>query len=445
MHSSSGERVPPIRHRRMSEAPARAGYVKKVAMASLFNSGASALATALLLPFVIKSIGLESYGIWAVLGIFIGIAAALDFGIWKSLVFLIPRKRHSLGQLLLTSIALCTLGGIFFSAAFLVLLLAHVPLFGAAIAREGDLSWWLAGGGCAILLAGLLTNLARGVLEATYRGHWVNIGFGLLTVAQYAVAALIARWTHDPRALIAGSVMVYTVNLLAHFACLRGESIFWERPQRSAAAAILRYGAASFAADAPVILLGPAISYLFVLTVNDSSEYGVFDISMRIATLSATALALLSAPFFAIVAAADGGARGEVRGMITRHLRFTLALAFFGWLVFWAIGKPVLGFVFGERPADIYRASLIMMTGTAAVAALEPVTRMLMGIGRLRQLSLIRFSMLGFALLFLALLAHTQPLDRFAISYAAGFAASAAGLWLINRTERWGHSKQELM
>jgi O-antigen/teichoic acid export membrane protein len=422
----------------MSATPARADYVKKVAVASLFNSGSSALATALLLPYVIKTIGLHSYGIWAVLGIFIGIAAALDFGIWKSLVFLIPRKQHSLGQLLVTSVALCTLGALLFSAAFATLLIAHVPLFGAAIAAQGDLSWWLAAGGCAVLMASLLTNLARGVLEATYRGHWVNIGFGLLTVAQYCVAALIARWTQDPRALIVGSVLVYTVNMLAHFACLLGEPLRLERPVRSAATAILRYGAASFAADAPVILLGPGISYLFVLMVNNSSEYGVFDISLRVATLSGTALALLSTPFFAIVAAADG-ARQEVRGMITRHLRVTLALALLGCLAFAAVGKPLLAFVFSQKSAEIYRASLIMMIGTAAVAGLEPVTRMLMGIGRLRQLSLIRLSMLAIALLFLALLVHAEPLDRFAVSYAAGLAASAAGLWRVNRRERWGH------
>jgi O-antigen/teichoic acid export membrane protein len=423
----------------MNPTPAREDYVRKVARASLFNSGSSALATALLLPYVIKAVGMQSYGIWAVLGIFTGIAAAVDFGIWKSLVFLIPRKQHSLSQLLLTSIVLCTLGGTLFSAAFALLLAAHVPLFGAAIAAQG-LSWWLAAGGCAILLAGLLTNLARGVLEATYRGHWVNIGFGLLTVAQYGVAALIVRWTHDPRALIVGSVLVYTVTMLAHFACLRGEAISWERPQRSAAAAILRYGGASFGADAPVIFLGPAISYLFVLMVNDSGDYGVFDISVRVATLSATALALLSAPFFAVVAAADHGARLEVRRLIARHLRLTLALALLGWLFFLALGKPVLAFVFSERSAEIYRTSAIMLAGTAAAAALEPVTRMLMGIGRLRPLFLIRFSMFGIALLSLALLTKTEPLDRFAISYATGFFAAAAGLWLLNRTERWGRS-----
>jgi hypothetical protein len=44
-------------------------YLKRVAISSLINSITSAPAAPLLLPFVIKSAGLESYGYWAVLTI----------------------------------------------------------------------------------------------------------------------------------------------------------------------------------------------------------------------------------------------------------------------------------------------------------------------------------------------------------------------------------------
>jgi O-antigen/teichoic acid export membrane protein len=415
-------------------------YLKKVAASSLFNSAASALATAVFLPFVIQRIGLQAYGLWAILNIFIGIAAALDFGIWKSLVFLLPRLQHSPSQLLSSCIALCTLTGLTFCAVCGALLLAGVPMFGRLLG-PGNLVWWLCGAGCVITVASLLTNLARGMLEASFRGHWVNIGYGLLTVVQYGVAALIAQRTRDTRALILGSMMVSVVSLCAHYACLLGQSLRWQRPQRSAVVSILRYGGASFFSDAPVILLGPLISYLFVLVAHNSAEYGVFDIALRVATLAATTLALLSTPFFTIVSSVDPGARADVRRMISRHLRVTLALAVLGWACFLLVGKPMLSVFFKEGYNDIYRASWIMMLGTVAVAALEPVTRMLMGIGRLGQLSLIRFSMLGSALLCLALLTHVDPLDRFALSCAAGFGVSALGLWVVNRTERWGYSE----
>jgi O-antigen/teichoic acid export membrane protein len=415
-------------------------YLKKVALSSLFNSGTSAVATALLLPLIIRSVGLDSYGLWAVLTIFVGIAAALDFGIWKSLIYLIPREQHSPHQLLASAISLCAIGWVLFAICLAGLLLFGVPLFGAIVSDQGDLIWWLGIGGCVIVLASLLTNVARGVLEASYRGHWVNIGYALFTLFQYGVAATIAQWTHDPRALILGSVCVYVFFLIVHFAGLSTLSARWERPQRAAVTSILRYGGASFVADAPIVALGPVISYLFVLVAKDGGEYGAFDIALRVATLAATTLALLSAPFFTIVSSVQGSARKEVRTMISRHLRITVGLALIGWVGFWAVGKPILARLFVQRSGDIYRASLLMLVGTLAAAALEPVARMLMGLGRLGPLSRARFAMLGSALLSVVVLANLAPLDRFAISCTIGFVISALGLALLNRTEQWGIS-----
>lgn len=405
-------------------------YLKTVAASSLVNSGTSALATACLLPFVIKKIGLETYGVWAVLTIFIGISSALDFGIWKSMVYLIPRQRHSRTQLLSSAIALCLLTGTLFAAAFGGLMAAGVPLFGAVIQRQGNLTWWLGINGCIIVFASLLTNLARALLEVDYRGYWVNLGFALLTLLLYSGAAGVAQFTRDPRALIAGSTAVYVFLMFAHVATVGVASIRIERPRRETLLAILRNGTSFFVADAPSILLGPVILYLFVFISKDSGQYGVFDIALRIATLAATTLSMLSAPFFAMFASTNHDDQQRIRLIMRRHLRVTLILGLAIWFGFWSIGKPVLAAFFTERPADIYRASLIMLVGTVAAAAFEPVTRMLMGLGKLGRLALIRFAMVGSALLSIVALASLQPLDRFAFACAIGFTVAASGLFL---------------
>lgn len=416
-------------------------YLKTVAASSLVNSGTSALATACLLPFVIKKIGLETYGLWAVLTIFIGISSALDFGIWKSLVYLIPRQRHSRAQLLSTAIALCLLAGMLFTAAFGALLAAGLPLFGAVIERQGNLPWWLYINGCIIVFASLITNLARALLEVDYRGYWVNLGYALLTLLMYGVAAGIAQFTRDPRALIAGSTGVYVVILFIHIAAVRPSSIRLEMPGREAVMSIVRYGGSFFIADAPSILLGPLILYLFVFIAHDSGEYGAFDIALRVATLAATTLSMLSAPFFAIFASADKQAHHQVRRMMSEHLRITVLLGAGMWLGFWLVGKPVVSFFFPERSTDIYHTSLIILFGTVAAAAFEPVTRMLMGIGRLRRLASIRFLMIFASLISLAALAALHPLDRFAFACSIGFSVAALCLFLSNRSESWGHAE----
>jgi len=415
-------------------------YLKKVGISAMFNSIASALATAILLPLTIKAAGLESYGYWAVLTIFVGIGSALDFGVWKSLVFLIPRAQFSTSQLLSSSLIVCIGAGTIFAIILGILLILGLPVFGAAINRQGDLAWWLGICGCVIVLSNLMTNLVRGVLEASYRGHWVNVGYGLLTVSLYGVAVIVAQYTHDVRALIVGSATVYLVNLLAHIALLVPDSLKWESPRRQPLLSIVRYGAASFVADAPSIILGPAILYLFLLVAQNSGQYGAFDIALRIATLAATTLSMLSAPFFTIVSSSHNGGTREVRTLIARHLRVTSGLAACGWLAFWILGRSLLALVFPEDSGAIYRAALIMLFGTAAVAALEPITRMLMGIGRLRILSAIRFAMLLAALLLTVGLAHLAPLDRFSIACTVGFIVAAVGLLAVNKSERWGTS-----
>jgi O-antigen/teichoic acid export membrane protein len=413
-------------------------YLKTVAASSLVNSGTSALATACLLPFVIRKIGMETYGVWAVLTIFIGISAALDFGIWKSLVYLIPRQRHSRPQLLSSAIALCLLTGILFTTVFGALMAAGLPLFGAIIQRQGNLAWWLGINGCIIVFASLLTNLARGLLEVEYRGYWVNLGYALLTLLLYGVAAGIAQFTRDPRALVAGSSTVYVLILCAHIATVRTSLTRLERPTRAAIVSILRSGGSFFVADAPSILLGPAVSYLFVFAARNGGEYGEFDIALRVATLAATTLSMLSVPFFAIVASASVDTHHRVRGMMNRQLRITIGLGCVIWIGFWLIGRPVIGVFFPERPSEIYHASLIMLFGTIAAAAFEPVTRMLMGIAKLQRLTLIRFSMLIAALISTIVFAHLRSLDRFSLAYATGLVVAAIGLFATNQAERWG-------
>jgi O-antigen/teichoic acid export membrane protein len=416
----------------------RDAYLRRVAIASLVNSVVSASSTAVLLPYLIRSVGLETYGVWAMLVIFVGIAAVLDFGIWKSLVYLLPQKGRSAGELAGSAIALCSLGGLAFSLVLVGLLAAGVPVFGYQIAARGDLAWWLAITGCLVLILSLFTNLARGVLEAQFRAEWVNLLYAALTLAQMGAVTLVARYTHDLRALLLGSVATYAAILGAHLACLSQGALRDLRIRRSAVEAILKYGSRSFLADLPANLIGPLLLYLFVLTVADSARYGVFDIALRIATLAGTALGLLSAPFFALVSAAHPRAHSEIRTAISRQIRLAAVLALAGVAAYGLIGGPMVALFFHERSAEIFRASLIMTTGSVAVAALEPVARMMMGIGRLGLLSLLRFAMLGGSLLSVAVLAHYAPLDRFAISTAIGFGILAIGLVVANRCERWG-------
>jgi O-antigen/teichoic acid export membrane protein len=419
-------------------------YFRKSATSSLLNTLVSALSTVFLLPTIIREIGLESYGLWAVVGIFVGLTSILDLGIWKSLVYLILKGQHSFDELISSAILLSTIIAGAFAVALVIVLLMNVPIFGAVASSHKDLGWWLGLGGCAVVFFSLFANVARGALEALFRGHILYAGFALVTLLQYGVAALISQWSTNPRALIAGSVGVYAAILLLHGAfllCVKRVRLVL--PTWNAMIAIIKYGLPAFVTDLPAILLGPTLLYLFVLGANNAGEYGIFDIALKIATLAASAVSMLAMPVFALSATAEPSDHATLRLIVNRYLRITVSLAFFGCVIYWLIGQWALGAFFRERPDQIFWTSLYMLVGGALVAAFEPVARMLMGLGRLTKLAVVRSLTLVVTLTMIQFLHAIQPLDRFAISVGTGLAASSIGLLLLYRKELWSVARSD--
>jgi O-antigen/teichoic acid export membrane protein len=420
----------------LSESETR-NYLRRSAVTSLFNSASSALATALLLPLVIRRVGMDVYGLWAVLGIFIGVASALDFGIWKALVYLLPRRVHSPSELISSAIALCLIAGTGFALILAVLLLAGLPLFGSAVAAHKGLGVWLALSGAMVVFCSLFTNLARGVLESMYCGHIVNIGYAILTLLLYAVPAVTSHWATDPRILIAGSVAVYLAVAIAHWAyVLMLKPIQVGRPSTVAVKSILGYGLSSFRADIPSILLGPALLYLFVVLSSDAVQFGTFELAFKIATLAATTLGLLATPFFALAANAAADQHALIWYRAGKFLRVTVPLAVSGWLVYWMFGQGLLKWFFKTTDANLFHTSLVLLAGSALAAAFEPIARMQMGLARLKRLFYVRLSMLVTTIVALCVLQWLPNLERFSTAAALGFGSAAAGLLLTYMIER---------
>ena len=68
-------------------------YLKKSTSTGLINSVGSAVFSVILIPLIISRIGMENYGAWATLMIFIGLSGTADLGLSKSLVYYIPKQK----------------------------------------------------------------------------------------------------------------------------------------------------------------------------------------------------------------------------------------------------------------------------------------------------------------------------------------------------------------
>jgi hypothetical protein len=414
-------------------------YLWRSGATGLLNTVASALSVGVLLPFIIHRAGLEAYGFFSMLAVFVGIAALLELGMSKALIFLGPRNPAGLSEAFCAALLHCAVGCAAFVALTFGLLASGVAVFGAAVEAQGDLKWWLGSCGCVLVLCNVATALLRGAFEGSYKMDVVNIGFAILTCLQYGAVFLTTLISQDPRHLLTAATAVFVVMLVGHIGLARRLlGLSWQPPQRATLQLVRKVGIASFAADAPGTLQAPALQYFFALAARTGSEYGVFDLALRLSTLCATALSSLSTPFFAVVAGAADAAAGSVRRAIAKHVRWMLALAALGCGAYWLIGRYVLELWIPSAPAELVNATGIILGGAALLAALEPWARMQLGIGNQKQLATTRLVALTVAIAVALLPTSLLLVEQFAWASVCGSLCASAGLAVLHMRENWG-------
>lgn len=412
-----------------------AGYASRVAATGIANGVVSAIFAVLALPLLVAALGLERYGQWAVLGMFITTAAALDLGMTRAIVM------HCAGQPS-TRVRECTTAATLIACCFallatLVIVIASVStgrLLGLA-SQAFDSSILV--GGCLILTFSLVNGVLRAVLESQLAVHWVNVGFLLQTVILYGLTLSAALFW--PEGVIVASTAAFACILALHAALLARTGLL--RPVRPSAATIrelLTTGRASYLLAAPSALLPPLASLLVLSEVSDPAEYGVFDLAVRIATLSSTLLASIAVPMLALSARAHASGTGtaQLDTWVRRYLLAGWTLFALGMTTFWFAGPWLLGWLFPAAGTALFPVALALLAGIGSVAASEPAIRAILGSHHTAPVLLARCIMLG-----VVLCAGTWFLQRggpaaFAQVYAvAGMLATATVLiaWFGSR------------
>ncbi len=370
------------------------GYASRVAVTSLANGVTSAICVALALPVLVSALGLARYGQWAVLGMFITTAAALDLGMTRAIVLHCAGQGATRVREYATAAAVIA-GGIALVATLLIVIVSVTTgrLLGMA-PQAFDPSILV--GGCAILVFSMLNGVLRAVLESQLAVHWVNVGYLAQTLLAYGLTLLAAIYWPD--GVIVATVSAFAGVLLLHASLLARAGLL--RPLRPSSATcrdLLRTGRGSYLLAAPTALLPPLASMLVLSQVPDAGAYGIFDLAFRIATLSATLLAGIAVPILALSARthSTGVGTAELHVWVRRYLLLGWVLFALGMVTFWLAGPWLLGWLFPAAGAALFPVALALLGGMGAVAASEPVTRAMLGSHHPAPVLLARFLMLG--------------------------------------------------
>lgn len=423
-------------------------YLKKSVSTGLGNSLGSALITVIFIPLIINNIGMEEYGIWAILAIFIGISSMADVGLSKSMVYFIPRQsaEKDINEIYSAAFFLNTLTVLFIAIVGLAVYWSGINVWGNNKSISYELGRKILLYGLIITCCSLATSFYRSVLEAFYKIYIVNIGYLLLTVLNYTSLYFLSLFTNNIEYLIICTTVVYVIIFIFHFVLVRLITpviIHIRISKFNAFRKIVKCAFGFFSISILNTLIQPANRYLIILLAGGAKVYAVFDIALKISMLARSCLQAFAVPLFSIFAGYGKARISEIKRLLNRYLIGLGGCYILGCLSFFIIGKHILNFALKGESTDLFNISLILMLGVSFFGVAEPFARALLALGDLRLSFNIKAVQIAANLLLIVLLAKLNPLYRFSLAYSLAFSAAAI-LYIVMFKRKYSNYPEEL-
>ena len=182
-------------------------YLKSNAVYSILRVGLSSISTLLVTPFVIAKIGLEQYGYISITYFFIAFSNLLDFGLSKSLVFLLNTKQVTKEHKdqIISGVLYINIGVILLlSGVFVCLCLFEIPLLGSTISLSNSYYKALVMSSILVLFLTLYNLFQSALLESCFMLNKVNEGLML--------KVLILNLLYLFNALSINNIMLYIIS-----------------------------------------------------------------------------------------------------------------------------------------------------------------------------------------------------------------------------------------
>lgn len=399
----------------------RAYLIKSIAT-GLPNAFGSALISMALIPIIIRNIGLDQYGTWTLLFIFVGLNATLDIGIPKALVFLIPKTADRAEVNAFFTASAVIMAGLLAAvlAASAAAIRFPVPVWGDSAAITPELGALLLLAGAAILCGGLISSLCHAILEAHYKIHLVNATLLILTVSNYSVVLAVSVISPRIEHIIYATTTVYLGIALLNIVLMRWSTgVRFARPARRHVKTILSRGKDFFLLGLITSIPRPLMRYLVVFLAANMATCGLYDIALKIAMIAGAVLACFSAPLFGIFSGYGPENIGKIKTLLHRMVFLLAGLLVLGVALYLWLGKAILEFILGISDFRLFAASLILLAGIGANAVFEPYVRALWALGHTQKCAVIRSVVVGVNVGLVALLSFMhEPLYRVSSAFA---------------------------
>jgi len=417
-------------------------YLKKNFFTSIAKIITVSLVTLVLLPLIIKKIGLELYGIVSLTLLFSGVSSVIDLGLSKAIIFLTGEKKNSenrvVSSALIITLILITIGLIL----LVILQLLYVDLLGSELNIEPKLKTLILNSGFLLLSLMLLNNLCKAILEANYLMHIVNIIYTAYTPTLYLSIFLLGIFTNN--------VIYYILTpLILTFLMLMVNILFIKLKTKVSICKVnfedVKY---VFKNSLGFLNLGlinsiviPTIQYVFVLFVADVSLYAIFDLSFKIAILANSFIVSLAMPLFAVFSK-------EIKLKTTKMIDIALKVFYLSTSIyliiligFYFLGHYIFSYLelMKANTNLLYKITFILIFGIGSSGAVEVFYRYFMGAKKLKKAFLLKLIVPFSSLVFFLILYGFDYILRFSLAYTTSVILSSVAIIIFFASERKKH------
>lgn len=406
-------------------------YLKKAFLTGAVKNTAVIVSTIVLLPLIIGQLGIDQYGLVMMPLIFGGVVALADFGISKSVTFSLVRADNEVekGRALTNGLIINGMAIFIFTLIVSFLIARDISVFGDKLDLSSDLEDFILLVGYLIVVIMLLNNFLCAVLEAFYLQHYINGGFAFSSIALHLMIYTASLFFDSIKIIMLGPLAafilltVYYLIVVLRRTCVKLKKTNFRDLRKFAE---LAFG--FFQISAVNSLVIPSNKYLLVYLTGSPGALAIFDISLKIALMSASMLNSISQPLFAVFS----NKRTSTHVIYNYSLKISAILFtmyIFGVLAYSMLGMDIARYIDIDNAEKIFGASAVLILGLGLNACVEPCFRAILGAGKLRLSMLLKLLIPAFNAVFLLAILSENVLRSVYLSYAS--AVSLASVILM--------------
>ena len=415
------------------------------ARTNLVRVGVSTIATLVITPFIIRSIGLEKYSYVALTSFFISFSGFFDLGLSKSLVYLLndPSGDEERRNEYLTAQAII-IGGIIFLifGVGCFALLTGTSVLGKSLPATDPHFTIVTLSSFLVLMLTVFDQFQCSILESFFLLHHVNQGVTLKVMTLNALY-LLNLFTWNNVSFYVFSSVLAILAATVYYGYVLHRQVHWQfcRPLRKSVETLVvqSFHFFRFSLLNSLYSVLPRLSVMYISA--DLSYIGILDVIEKLSMSVINLCSSILRPLFSLSRQAPQKiARQLMKVMV---LNGGMGLAFVGVIV--VFNRFITGYFFSRTDIDasfIGRILILYAFGSFFLLIGQPLSFYLQGEGKTNRLSMVfGVNILLFLLLYVGMKEWLQmnALQNLSVCYLMVSAVYLVNLYRLARTTR--HSR----